>query len=44
MQVYYLRLDALEAKPEMQLPVFLCKSFTKNEIMEEMGKAMRDGG
>lgn len=44
LQVDYLRLDALETKPRMGIPVFLGKSPTENGIMKEMGKAMKDTG
>lgn len=42
MQVYCLRSDTLEAKPEVGIPIFLGKSFTKNGMREEIGKTTSD--
>lgn len=41
MQVDYLRLDTLEAKHEMQISIFLCKSFAGKGITAHVGKAIK---
>lgn len=40
LQVDYLRSDALEAKPEMQISIFLGKSFAGKEITGDIGKGV----